>query len=346
VAGCGHNGRIDVSALPKSAWRYSSFSVTWSQAAYSTPPPATQPVRVCESLTQVMTPHLRATSRSKRELGVVPNLMGVGAAFRRIHISESDETSGRRFLTVWPLSEMEDVTVMFQAGFSRVAAALADPARESMLIALAGGRALPASELARAAGISPSSATAHLQKLLSVGLVAVWAQGRFRYYRLADEEVAGIIERLANFVDREQRAPAHKCRKPPDMCFARHCYDHLAGWLGVTLAESMTARGYIEVADQDVSLTSSGARWLVSEGISVEKQNSPRSVRLCLDWTERRWHLAGRIPAAILSHLLVANCLTRTKINRSLRLTPRGDRWFARMGIDVGFLHASDRLHT
>ncbi len=229
---------------------------------------------------------------------------------------------------------------MVQAGFARIAAALADPAREAMLIALADGRTLPAGELARAAGISPSGATAHLQKLLSAGLVAVWVQGRFRYYRLADEDVASAIEGLATLANRQQPVATRRRRVSPEICFARHCYNHLAGRLGVALSDRMTAYGYVHVADRDVTLTASGTKWLASEGISVEKRSSSPCIRFCLDWTERRPHFGGSIPAAILSHLLKTNCLARIKTDRALRLTPQGRRWFAQIGVDADLLHA------
>ena len=220
-----------------------------------------------------------------------------------------------------------------QAGFSQVAAALADPAREAILAALADGRALPAGELAVLAGVSPQSASAHLQKLVECGILAVWPQGKFRYYRLAGDKAAEVVEALANFArglpsGRQRKRPA-----PPDLAFARCCYSHLAGSLGVRLAELLARRGYVRIAGDRVKITSRGAEWaagngfLAMPGSTRSKHATSPDFRLCLDWTERRHHLAGRVPTAILRHLLESGHLRRGA-ERALHLNTSGKAWF------------------
>jgi DNA-binding transcriptional ArsR family regulator len=218
-----------------------------------------------------------------------------------------------------------------QGGFSRIAAVIADPAREAILVALSDGSARPAGELAVIAGITAQSASGHLQKLRDAGLLSVWPQGRYRYYRIADEEVAAAIESLAILAGRPRSAPKSRLRAPPEVCFARRCYRHLAGRLGVSLADAMQRKGYVEVHDDCVALTDLGLRWLDVNAIAIPHRTS--SLRLCLDWTERRPHLAGTIATAILDHLLENRLLVKSGDNRDLRLTSRGAAWFSQLDI-------------
>jgi DNA-binding transcriptional ArsR family regulator len=118
-----------------------------------------------------------------------------------------------------------------QAGFSRIAALLADPAREAMLVALADGRALPAGELAEAAGVSPQSASGHLRKMIEGGIVSVWSQGRFRYFRIANEQVGAALETLANVAQGDPRRALSPRTRPAHLVSARCCYKHIAGRL-------------------------------------------------------------------------------------------------------------------
>ena len=216
-----------------------------------------------------------------------------------------------------------------QAGFSQIAAALADPAREAILAALADGRALPAGELATAAGVSPQSASAHLQRLVDCGILAVWKQGKFRYYRLAGEPAAEVIEALANFAQKVTSSSTRRRATPPDLGFARSCYSHLAGTLGVELGDLLQRRGYVHVRGDAVEITSSGKQWAAEQGFTIEsKRTAGADLRLCLDWTERRHHLAGRLPSAILHGLLEKGHLRRGP-GRALHLTPSGKAWFA-----------------
>jgi DNA-binding transcriptional ArsR family regulator len=220
-----------------------------------------------------------------------------------------------------------------QTGFSKITQALSDPAREAMVGALADGRALPAGELAEIAGISPQSASGHLQKLVDARVLAVWAQGRFRYYRIADDEVAALVESLVNLATRE----AHRRVLPPEpLRQSRSCYQHLAGELGVLLAEAVIGRGLVKVEARTGQLTAAGLAWCRSEGVAFNPARMPH-VRLCNDWTERVPHLSGPFPNALLKHLVDNSCLVRSRLPRALRLTRKGRAFFDRLGVKVPF---------
>jgi DNA-binding transcriptional ArsR family regulator len=220
------------------------------------------------------------------------------------------------------------------AGISRVAAVLADPAREAILAALADGRALPAGELAAAAGISAQSASGHLRRLVEGRILSVWQQGRFRYFRLADEQVAVALEALAVVARPGAGAKGDAARLGP-LLEARSCYDHLAGRLGVALTEALRQRGYIEMSDDAVALTRSGQAWAAAAGfLAADGATEPRALRLCLDWTERRFHLAGSLPRAMLGHLFETGRLRRGR-ERALVVTRAGKAWFGALGVRI-----------
>jgi len=220
-----------------------------------------------------------------------------------------------------------------QTGFSKITQALSDPAREAMVCALADGRALPAGELAATAGISPQSASAHLQKLVDAGVLAVWAQGRFRYYRIADDEVAALVESLVNLVTREER---RRALPPEPLRQSRSCYQHLAGELGVLLSEALIRRGLVKTDGRTGDVTAAGLAWCRSEGMDFDPARRPH-LRLCNDWTERVPHLSGPFPSAVLKHLIDRRCLVRSRLPRALRLTAKGRAFFDRLGVKVPF---------
>jgi DNA-binding transcriptional ArsR family regulator len=218
-----------------------------------------------------------------------------------------------------------------QAGFAKVAALLADPAREAMLVALADGRALPAGELAAIAGITPQSASGHLRKLVDGGVISVWTQGRFRYFRLANEQVGAALETLAGVAGIR---PADSARvRPSHLVTARCCYKHLAGRLGVALADALIHRDYVRVDGNDVTLTETGEQWMAT--VAAVRSRSPhKQLRLCLDWTERRFHFSGPVANDILRHLL-DNRLMLRGTERSLTVTPAGLAWFRKLGLNA-----------
>jgi DNA-binding transcriptional ArsR family regulator len=220
-----------------------------------------------------------------------------------------------------------------QTGFSKITQALSDPAREAMVCALADGRALPAGELADVAGISPQSASAHLQKLVDARVLAVWAQGRFRYYRIADDEMAALVESLVSLATREARK---RVLPPEPLRRSRSCYQHLAGELGVLLTEALIRRGLVKLEARAGEVTAAGLAWCRSEGIAYNPVRTPH-VRLCNDWTERVPHLSGPFPTAVLKHLVDSRCLVRSRLPRALRLTSKGRAFFDRLGVKVPF---------
>lgn len=204
---------------------------------------------------------------------------------------------------------------------------MADPARAAMLMALVGGQALPAGELAYVAGITAQTASSHLAKLLGGGLLAVETQGRHRLFRLASPEVAIALESLAAITpvrDIRSLAPGRHAR---DLGFARCCYDHLAGQLGVAMTQALQARGVIEPApDQQFLITASGQAWLAELGLDVTQVKASRRglARQCLDWTEREHHLAGPLGVQLLNLLCARGWLRRVKASRAIQVTPEG----------------------
>ena len=203
------------------------------------------------------------------------------------------------------------------------ASLLGDASRAAMLLALMDGRALPAGELADVAGISAPAASIHLSKLARGGLVAVRQQGRHRYYSLAGREVAQALEALGNIAASPPPARAVSPERAA-LRAARTCYDHLAGVAGVQLADMLVRERLLR---RDFSVTRSGERWFAHKlEIDVPALAAdPRPLtRQCLDWTERRPHLAGALGAAMLQALLDRRWIARVRGSRVLEITPRG----------------------
>jgi DNA-binding transcriptional ArsR family regulator len=208
-----------------------------------------------------------------------------------------------------------------------VAALIGDPTRAAILVELMGGRALTATELATRAGVASSTASDHLARLVRGGLLGCVAQGRHRYYRLASAEVAGVIEALGVL------APPSPGRQPvePDLAagllLARTCYDHLAGRLGVAIIDALVARRALQADGDSYRLTPSGETWLTAFGVDVAAARRRRRAfaRACVDWTERRPHLAGALGQALLARLLGVGWLERLDGERVLHVTPLGE---------------------
>jgi DNA-binding transcriptional ArsR family regulator len=224
----------------------------------------------------------------------------------------------------------------FQSGFSRVAEALSDPAREAIVSALADGKAMPAGELAEIAGISPQSASAHLQKLVDARVLSVWAQGRFRYYRISDDEVASLIENLVNLAARTDALGRRRAAIADELRQSRSCYCHLAGRLGVLLSEALMQRRLVTIAGREGQVTEKGLAWCRAEEIDFTPSRSPH-LRLCNDWTERVPHFSGAFPNAILQRLTETRCVEPGKTPRALRLTRKGRAFFDRLGVEIPF---------
>lgn len=209
-----------------------------------------------------------------------------------------------------------------------VAALVGDPARAAMLTALCDGRALPAGELARRAGIHPATATAHLRRLVDGGLIRARVQGRHRYHELADARVAAALEALAQVAPPAAVRSLRQHRSANALAEARTCYDHLAGRRGVELRDRLLTIGAVHLVDErDHLLTARGRQLIAALGIDHEGLLSGRRVfaRSCLDWTSRRPHLSGALPAAITAHFLTQGWLSR-RTGRELRVSPDYDR--------------------
>jgi DNA-binding transcriptional ArsR family regulator len=215
-----------------------------------------------------------------------------------------------------------------------VASLVGDPARSNMLTALMTGRALTASELAHQAGITPQTASSHLAKLEAGGLIGQEKQGRHRYYRLADPDVAGVLEGLAGLAARAGHMRVRTGPKEPELRRARICYDHLAGDLGVQMLDSMRKQRLVRQSKQVIELTAEGGRFLAKTlQISAESLHHPRRpvCKACLDWSERRHHLAGTLGAALMARFTELKWAARdaTPGSRVVNFTRNGEKRFA-----------------
>lgn len=204
---------------------------------------------------------------------------------------------------------------------------IADPARAAMLVSLLDGSARPAGELAYAAGVTAQTASSHLGKLLAGGLLLVETEGRHRYYRLAGAHVAHALEHLASI------GPLHAVRRRPpsvearSLQFARCCYDHLAGRLGVAVTQGLQQRGFlIAAADKQFEVTPAGIAWFARIGLEVAGLKPGRRglARQCLDWTERQHHLAGPLGVQLMHQLCANGWLRRARSSRAVQVTPKG----------------------
>lgn len=206
---------------------------------------------------------------------------------------------------------------------ARVAALIGDPARANMLTALMNGKALTASELANEAGVSAATASSHLAKLADGGLVTPRQEGRHRYFALAGGDVAEAIERLFGLAARAGHLRTRTGPTDPALRRARTCYDHLAGELAVALHEALIKRKLI--TPDSTAVTAKGARFFADFGIDVAALAGRRALmRPCLDWSERRHHLAGALGEAMLARLIALGWLRRDKATRAVHFSPRG----------------------
>lgn len=206
---------------------------------------------------------------------------------------------------------------------AEIAAALGSETRAEIVCALLSGGAHTGRELARHLSLAPSTVSEHLARLVDAGLVVVEAQGRHRYARLAGEDVARLVEGL--LASPPPVPPAPRPRVPHGLGFARSCYDHLAGRLGVALCDALVQRGVVTDHDGTPTLTASGRAWLAGLGVVPSPSRGRPVVRWCLDWSERRHHLAGGLGAALLSGFLERRWLAAPAgARRELRLTRAG----------------------
>jgi DNA-binding transcriptional ArsR family regulator len=215
-----------------------------------------------------------------------------------------------------------------------VASLVGDPARANMLTGLMTGRALTATELAHEAGITPQTASSHLAKLEAGGLIEQEKQGRHRYYRLVDPDVASVLEGLAGLAERAGHTRVRTGPKEPALRRARICYDHLAGDLGVQMLDSMKKQKLVRHSKETIELTSEGKRFMAKAlQIDADTLAHPRRpvCKACLDWSERRHHLAGTLGAAVMSRFTELNWAARDSApgSRVVNFTRNGEKKFA-----------------
>lgn len=212
------------------------------------------------------------------------------------------------------------------ANIAAVAALMADPARSVILLALLDGRALTATELARRARISPSTASAHLTKLVEGGLLSVERQGRHRYFRLANQEIAQVLETLLAVAPPAPVRSLREAQTGEAIHFARTCYDHLAGALGVQLAQSLVTVGSLVKEDTTYAVTPVGAAHLERFGLDLAALRRQRRAfaPCCLDWSERRHHVAGALGAALAGRCFELGWFRRMESSRAVFVTEAG----------------------
>jgi DNA-binding transcriptional ArsR family regulator len=225
------------------------------------------------------------------------------------------------------------------ANLVEVAALVGDATRATILAALMSGQALTGSELAYLAHVSPPTASEQLAKLVEARLLVGIKQGRFRYYRIASPLVAAMLESIIAVAAIEVPA-RYQPRSAQDeaLRFARTCYDHLAGRIGVAIADALVAEKYIVLTEDGGEVTESGMQFLTAFGADTTPKAKSRRIfcRPCLDWSERRYHLAGRVGAEICHRCMELGWVARERDTRAVRLTPSGrSGLFDMFGVDL-----------
>ncbi|MBP2327468.1 DNA-binding transcriptional ArsR family regulator [Kibdelosporangium banguiense] len=216
---------------------------------------------------------------------------------------------------------------MIAPDLAKFAALLADGTRASFCVSLLDGRAWTAGELARSAGVAPSTATEHINQLIAGGVLAERRQGRHRYVQLADARTAELIETLAAHAPSAPRPTSLRSATIASaLASGRTCYDHLAGRLGVQVTAAMVERGLLST-DNGLVVTAMGTRWLTDLGVDLDGLRRARRpfIRECLDWTERLSHVAGGVGAAVCQAFFDAGWITRTGSSRAVRVTATGE---------------------
>ena len=218
--------------------------------------------------------------------------------------------------------------MMVNPNLTEITALIGDPSRLVMLLSLLGGRALPAGDLARSAHISPQTASTHLAKMIKGGLLVQEPFGRHKYFRLASPDVANALEALLAIAPSKPLRSLRESHQVHALQLARTCYDHLAGKLGVSLTDRLLESGFLMKSDKDFILTETGKARLQNFGVEVEKKPKSRRcfARQCLDWSERRCHLAGSLGAALTQRLFDLKWIEYLSDGRAVRVTAAGKK--------------------
>jgi DNA-binding transcriptional ArsR family regulator len=207
---------------------------------------------------------------------------------------------------------------------AEIGSLVGDPTRASILTELIGGRALTAGELAAVARITPQTVSAHLGKLMDARLIRVERQGRHRYVTIATPEVAHMLEAMLYITGTDNRPKAKAPRVQGELKRARFCYDHVAGELGVALCDAWVGAGYLELDDRAAQLTAAGIEFCSAFDLALDARSRRPLCRTCLDWSERRPHLAGRLGAVLAQQLLARKWIARAPQGRAVSITAAG----------------------
>src|SRR5579859_1540745 len=211
--------------------------------------------------------------------------------------------------------------------FSQLASLIGEPARSKMLWNLLDGRAFTATELALMAGVSPQSASMHLNKLVQAELLRVENQGRHRYYQFSSRDVAYAIEAIANLLPNEKPAARENIASNGHIKYCRTCYDHLAGKVGVSITDRLLKNKLIVPVETNYEVTTTGRKWFSQLDIETDELKGQRRTfaKKCLDWSERRHHIAGSLGAALLEKMISDDWIRKTKNSRVIIVTAKGE---------------------
>ncbi len=209
---------------------------------------------------------------------------------------------------------------------SYIAKLIADPTRAKVLDCLMNNQALPAGELAYMAKVSHPTISSHLSKMVEGKLLITEQHGRHRYYRLANSEIAEVLEKLGTIAPPVQVRSLRQSSQLKQVRHARTCYDHLAGELGVKIAEALLNKGVIILEEGEYVVTIQGAKWLLQMGINIEEASKERRTfaKPCLDWSQRRYHISGWLGSAIASSFFDNGWIIKAPNNRAVHLTEKG----------------------
>jgi DNA-binding transcriptional ArsR family regulator len=212
--------------------------------------------------------------------------------------------------------------------FIKAATLIGDPTRAAIMWTLLDGRAFTATELSVAVNTSPQNLSMHLGKLLDADLLSVEKQGRHKYYRFSNKEVAYVVEAMANLIPKLEIQSKKDTENYPPIKYCRTCYDHLAGKIGVALADSLLKQKIIIENKNTFEVSSEGKKWFSNFGINLEEAQKQKRIFLkpCLDWSERRNHIAGSIGSLLFNKMINEDWLRKTKDSRAIIITGKGEK--------------------
>jgi DNA-binding transcriptional ArsR family regulator len=212
--------------------------------------------------------------------------------------------------------------------FVKIAALIGDPTRASIMWTLLDGKAFTATELSIVANTSPQNISMHLGKLLEANLLCVEKQGRHKYYRFSSKEIAYAIEGMANLIPPPTVSQKKNTENHSPIKHCRTCYDHLAGKIGVALANSLLEQNIITDTNNNFEISTEGKKWFSDFGINVDEVKKQRRLFLkpCLDWSERKNHISGSLAASLLDKMIANDWLRKTANSRAIIITGKGEK--------------------